>query len=241
MDFKIRKISGIVCKWLFILCLPPLLLSGSIAIAVNSTALFHYGFDKYEVAQVTGLDKEELNKTTQGLIDYFNSDDELISLTVIKDGQPFDLFNDRETIHLKDVKYLFRLDYMVLIFCSLYVLAYLVVSLVWRRRQQLLSLARSAIIGGSFTLGLMVLLGIGILVDFNSLFWQFHVLSFSNDFWKLNPNTDYLIMLFPQGFWYDAAIFIVGLIVAGALLISFTGWLYLRKQQRNERVEQHDR
>jgi integral membrane protein (TIGR01906 family) len=235
MASTVHKISGAIAKWLFILCLPPLLLSSSVAVAVNSNALYQYGFDKYEISQNTGLESAELTKAAQGLIDYFNSDEELISLTVIKDGHPFELFNEREIIHLKDVKDLFKLDYIVLIFTALYILIYLVISLIRRRKEQLLSLARSALTGSGITLSLMTALGIGILIDFDRLFEQFHLLSFSNDFWKLNPHMDYLIMLFPENFWYDTAILCVGLMVAGALLLGLSGWLYLRQQKEGRR------
>jgi len=53
----------------------------------------------------------------------------------------------------------------------------------------------------------MLALGLGTLLGFDQLFWQFHLISFANELWMLDPATDYLIMLFPQGFWYDATIF----------------------------------
>ena len=51
----------------------------------------------------------------------------------------------------------------------------------------------------------MLALGLGILLNFDQLFLQFHLFSFSNEYWQLDPTRDYLIMLFPQGFFFDAA------------------------------------
>jgi len=45
-----------------------------------------------------------------------------------------------------------------------------------------------------------------------------YLLSFSNEFWQLDPTRDYLIMLFPGGFWYDATIF-CALATAGLAII----------------------
>jgi integral membrane protein (TIGR01906 family) len=53
----------------------------------------------------------------------------------------------------------------------------------------------------------MLAMGLGTLFNFNQLFWQFHVISFANEFWLLDPTTDYLKMLFPQGFFYDTVLF----------------------------------
>ncbi len=61
-------------------------------------------------------------------------------------------------------------------------------------------------------------LGLGTLLNFDRLFLQFHLLSFANDFWLLDPTKDYLIMLFPEGFWFDA-IFFGALAILGLALI----------------------
>ena len=116
-------------KWLFILCIPILLLTASIGWAVNSLWLYKYGFEKYDVSQTTGLPEVELEKAAAGLISYFNSDEEYINLTVMKDGKPFELFNREEVIHFRDVKGLFRLDYRVLLGTLIYTSGYALVSL----------------------------------------------------------------------------------------------------------------
>jgi len=80
------RILRLTAQWLFILCLPVLLLTASIGVAVNSIWLYEYGFEKYSVGQTTGLAEVELGKAARGLIDYFNSDEEYIGLSVVKDG-----------------------------------------------------------------------------------------------------------------------------------------------------------
>ena len=200
------------------LCLPILLLTASIGWAVNSQWLYKYGFEKYNVSQTTGIAEVELEKAAAGLISYFNWGDEHISLTVIKDGEPFELFNQREVAHLRDVKGLIWLDYWVLLGTLIYALAYAGVSLFWHRGRYWRQLARRIVAGSGITLALMLAIGLGILSNFDQLFWQFHLLSFSNEFWQLDPTKDYLIMLFPGGFWYDAAIF-CALATAGLAII----------------------
>jgi integral membrane protein (TIGR01906 family) len=221
------KILVIAAKWLFILCLPILLLTASIGWAVNSHWLYEYGFEKYDVSQTTGLAEMELEKAATGLISYFNSGEANISLTVIKDGEPFELFNQREVIHLRDVKGLIRLDYWVLLGTLIYALAYAGVSLFWRRKRYWRRLAWGMVGGGSITLALMLAIGLGILLNFDQLFYQFHLLSFTNEFWQLDPTRDYLIMLFPGGFWYDAAIFCALATVGLAIILGGVAGGYL--------------
>jgi len=213
---KDLRILAISTKWLFILCLPVLLLTASIGWAVNSPWLYKYGFEKYDVSQTTGLAEVELEKAATGLIGYFNSGEEYISLTVVKDGESFELFNQREVAHLKDVKGLIWLDYRLLVGTLIYALGYAGVSLFWRKDWRRLMWG---VVGGSgLTLALMLALGLGALLNFDQLFLQFHLISFANELWQLDPAKDYLIMLFPQGFWYDAFLFCAS-ITAGLSIV----------------------
>jgi len=213
------KALQITAKWVFMLCLPFLLFTASLAWVINSLWLYDYGAEKYGVSQVTGLSESELDKAYAGLVSYFNSDEEYISLTVIKDDQPFELFNYREIIHLKDAKKLIWLDYWVGLGTLLYMLAYAGVCLFWRRPEYWRHLGRGVLGGSCVTLGLMLALGLVSLVDFNWIFWQFHVISFTgNDFWLLDPTKDYLKMMFADGYFYDVVLF-CALGVAGAAVI----------------------
>jgi len=218
---------GIAAKWLFMLCLPILLLTASIGWVANSLWLYKYGFEKYNISQATGLADSELEKAATRLISYFNSDEDYISLTVIKDGKPFVLFNQREVMHLKDVKGLIWLDYWVLLGTLVYVLAYAGVCLLWRKGRYRRRLAWGVVGGSGITLALMLALGLGTVFGFSQLFWQFHIISFSNEFWLLDPTKDYLIMLFPEGFFYDAALFCVAITAGLAIILGGVGGGYL--------------
>jgi integral membrane protein (TIGR01906 family) len=223
------RILYTVAQVFFILCIPVILVTASVSVAMNCRALYQYGFNKYDISQVTGLAPEELKKAADGLIRYFNSGEEYINVVVTKDGQPFVLFNEREVQHLKDVKGLFRLVYKVLMGALIYALLYASVTLA--RRQDRRRLAKGLLFGSGLTLLLMLVLGIIIAVDFNGFFVEFHLLSFANDFWQLNPATDYLLMMFPDGFWFDATLFIALGTAAGALILGGVGWWRLKKDR----------
>jgi len=223
------KALGITAKWVFMLCLPWLLFTASLSWAINSLWLYNYGFEKYGISQATGLSESELEKTAAGLVSYFNSGEEYISVTVIKDGQPFELFNYRETIHLKDVKGLIWLDYRVMLVTLAYILAYAGVCLFWRRPAYRRRLARGVVGGSCITLGLMLALGLVSLLDFNWIFWQFHVISFtSNDFWLLDPAKDYLKMLFADGYFYDVVLFCALGVAGAAVVLGGASGLWLK-------------
>jgi integral membrane protein (TIGR01906 family) len=224
-----------IARWLFIICLPVILITASVQLAANSRILYNYGFEKYNISQATGLADSELDKVAQGLIHYFSSDQEPISLTVDMEGETLELFNAREMLHLKDVKALFRMDYIVLLSTLGYALSYIGVSFILGRLGFGRRLSRAVIAGGILTLFLTLTAGLATFFNFDGFFYQFHVFSFSNDFWQLDPATDFLIMLFPQGFWYDATVAVALATAATALVLSGTALLYLRKTRGNEK------
>ena len=225
------KILATLAKWLFILCLPALLITAAIRIEFSSLRLYMDGFEKYNISQTTGLSEPELKKAANGLINYyFNSDEEYISLTVLKDGEPFELFNQREVGHLKDVKALVQLNSRLLLGTAIYIGVYAGMCLFWRRKKYLRNLARGTAIGSAVTLGMIVALGVGSMVgSFDQLFLQFHFLAFTNELWMLDPTKDYLIMLFPEGFWFDAAMLFGQITTGAAGTLLAVALVYLRR------------
>jgi len=223
-----------VAYWLFIICFPLLLLTSTVRLLVNSTHVYEYGFDKYEISEATGIHESQLSQVAARLIDYFNSRAETPQIKVVKDGKEFELFHDYELIHLKDVKGLFRLDYLVQGIVLAYVVIYALLFLLWKKgRWQ--DLAKAVTRGGVLTLGLIAVLGIVSIFSFQWLFIQFHHISFSNPYWMLDPSRDYLIMLFPPVFWRDVAIIGAGAIAADALLLGGIAWAVTFIHQRRSR------
>ncbi len=223
MAMKTVKVISLV---IFILALPLMLFTASVSMAANNPWLYRYGFERYDISRVTGIPEAELDKVAHGLIDYWNSGEDIFNITVIKDGHPFTLFNEKEVSHLIDVKAIFRLIYKLLFGSFIYALAFLLLALFLWKDRKLLGLG--LIWGSALGIALMVLLGILAITDFNWLFWQFHLVSFTNDLWLLNPDTDYLIMLFPEGFWFDAAIFCTAFKIVLAIITGFIGWRLLK-------------
>jgi integral membrane protein (TIGR01906 family) len=221
------KITGIILRWIFILCLPILLLSASLAWGFNSLWLYEYGFQKYDVSRVTGLKQGELEQTATGLIDYFkiNSPDEYIQINLVRNGQNFNLFTEEEQVHFKDVKDLVYLDYRILFVTLAFVLGFVAFSIFWRKGMYRRLLARSIIWGSGLAVLLILILGVASLTDFDQLFLKFHYLVFSNTNWSA---AGYMLLLFPDGFWFDAALVCIGFTAGMAVILGAFSFLYLR-------------
>lgn len=135
-------------------------------------------------------------------------------LTIVR-GQESLLYGDREIHHLDDVRNLFALSALarnisLLIIVVLVVLA--VMRRVWRSVIKVYAYASAGIV--------VLLLALGVLaaIDFNRMFTLFHLVSFSNDLWLLDPATENLIVMFPEPFFAAAAARIAGAASLGYLL-----------------------
>ncbi len=219
------RVSQVIARWIFILCLPVLLLSASIAWGFNSQWIFGYGFQKYGVSQITGLSENELGKIGKSWTEYINSSDEYWHITITKDGKTFELFTPDEQVHFKDVKQLIWLDYRVLLVTGIIVLGYALVSIFWRRGRYWRQLARSVIWGSGLAIALIIILGIGSMLDFDQLFLQLHYLIFTNSLWSAQG---YMLLLFPGGFWFDAALFCIGFMAGLAIVLGSSAVIYLK-------------
>jgi len=223
-------------QWLFIICLPVLLLTAGIGVVANSLSfwLCDFGSERYDIGQRLSryglaLDDTEIQRIYDGLVDYFNSGDEDISLTVVSDGRSVPLFTQEEVIHFKDVKGLIWLDYWLFISAFVYILAYVFIKIFWRKDRR--RLARGLIYGGGLTIVLVLAV---VLLDtflgFGELWYRFHLVFFSNEFWSA---PGYMLRLFPQDFFADAAIFCGLFTAVGALISGGAGWWMKRKSSES--------
>lgn len=215
-----------VAAFLFIIALPVALVTTNIRVAMNEPRLYEYATDHYDTPSTTGIPRDELLRGSGELRDYFNSsgDQPIFVRVQNENGEPISLFNRRETAHLQDVRTLFQMTSRVQEAAVMFVLAYVVGVFIWAREGSLRVLARQVLLSGLVSLVAIGVIGVAAVIGFDEIWSQFHVVAFSNDFWKLNPATDHLIQMFPEEFWQDVSIWIgVGTLVEFALLAATAG------------------
>ena len=222
---------------LFILVVPVFLITGGITWAFNNIGIYEGGFEKYGIARTSGISAGDLRQVALDIRAYFNSGEEPLKVRTRIFGQERDLFNEKEVIHMADVKRLLWGVYGAFGVSAACLIALAVAGFTRNRRSFLPILARRTMWGGSLTIGLLVLFGMVATVGFDALFLLFHRVSFANDFWQLDPRTDYLVLLFPQGFWFDATMWAALRALAGGALLAAAGGGYLVRRRWIARAE----
>ena len=239
MDSNTRvRIVGKVLPALFILAIPLLLITNSVTWAVNDLRLYQHGFATYYVSTVTGIDRDRLVAAAHEIRGYFNSTEEPLAIRATIFGEERDLFNEREVVHMRDVKRLIWGVYGVDVAAAVYIIGFIGVGFFLRRSLFARALSRYFLLGSGLTVALVVLVGGISLLGFDSLFQFFHEVSFSNDFWLLDPRRDYLIMMFPRDFWFDATLFVALVSVGQAAAFGAIAGGYLAFQRRQVRRRQ---
>ena len=216
-------------NWLFILCVPVLLVSLVIGALANSQRLYDYAANKYGVADslaVSGLQlsDSELAGIYANLIHYYNSGQEYVYITLPRNGQQIAVLTPDEAIHFKDVKGLIHLDYGLFLGALVVCLAITGLNLfMWRDRRRL---DWSLLVGGIFTLCfLAVLLAFDRFYGFEELFIRFHMIFFDNLLWTAPGN---MLLLFPENLFTDAAAIGFGIIAIISLALGGVGWWRLK-------------
>ena len=211
---------------LFVVAAPLFLITASVTWAFNSPGVYNDGFEKYSISRITGITDADLRQVGADIRQYFNSGDEPLTVKTRILGEQRDLFNDQEISHMKDVKRLVRGVYVLAVASAVYLAIMVIIGFGLHRGWFVPDLAKRLTWAGSLTLILLVVFGIAAWVGFDTVFLKFHELSFTNDFWQLDPRTDYLVRIFPQNFWFDATMWVAIRVIAGGLILTVAGSSY---------------
>ncbi len=201
-----------------IIFLPLYLLLKSVETHTFNKDFYINSYKENKVSETSGKTLQELDEITEDLFDYLKgkANDSLLEKN----------FNKREILHMRDVKMLFKYGYMLKYFSlalsllSIGVLCYL---------KKYVSLGKSLFYGPFIWWGMMIILFLLSLSDFNKYFTYFHLIFFNNDLWLLDPKTDLLIQMLPLEFFIGIFKNIILLFLLLLSILQLAGYIVLRK------------
>jgi integral membrane protein (TIGR01906 family) len=204
----------------FFLAVPLFLVLTNVRVATMEPRIYDYSFDRYAVTETTGMDTAQLRGAARDIVHYFQDSRPLLTTRAVIHGQEQPVFAQKEVLHMQDVKALFHTVFTIHQIALAYLLAYVGAVFVWAHERSLPTLGTQLVRAGTVTVSVLAIAAVAAFVGFDSLFRLFHVLSFANDFWELDPATDRLIQMFPRDFWFMVTLAIgVATMMEGALLI----------------------
>lgn len=218
----IKKGGVLIVKKVFIsilvIFIPLYLLLKTVEINTFNKDFYLSSFHKYGVVEVTGKNLDELDKITEDLFTYLKGESDK---TILESN-----FNQREILHMEDVKKLF--DYGFALKNLSFLLSALILSVIIIRGK-FKSLGKGLFYGIFIWWGSILILLLLAMSDFNRYFTYFHLIFFDNELWILNPKTDLLIQMLPEVFFSSIFKNIILLFLVMLAILQIIGFILMKK------------
>ncbi len=212
----LKRLAGMMIT----LCVPVLLVMGGVRLLMTPLALqLEYTRPGFP-ADVYGFTTQDRLTYGPVAIEYMLTDADISLLRGLRIGATGAFYTERELDHMVDVKKVTQAAFSVLMIA----LGIFSAALVILRRDG--KILRGALMQGALlTLGAIVAVVFAAVVAWDFFFTLFHQLFFSEGTW-IFLYSDTLIRLYPEQFWFDAAL-TLGVIVVGGAFVLFAGTVWL--------------
>lgn len=196
----------------------------------DSYGFYKREYQKYEVTKDLDMSIDKVMYVTEHMMNYLIGKEKKLSVITRIGNEDKDFFNERDRMHMKDVKNLFLGGIRTGVICL--ILAVLILG--WMKKiepywRQLFFRAYTMALGVWTALGMI--LGIAFYTDFTTCFTIFHQLVFTNNLWMFDPATDYMIRMLPEGFFSDMVVRISVVWVVLLLIIWIVLFLLKQREQ----------
>ena len=186
-----------------------------------------------EVDLYSGLGWEEIGLVNESVALFFRESRLSLAGALTQTGASSDTFNQRETMHMEDVRDIVNMFGTLRTLTTIIVLVGGVLLVLSGHAGMLL---RSMADGSLAILLSILVIGAVAFWDFNWLFTQFHLISFTNDLWQLDPVRSRLLQLYPLNFWFTATLVLAVRLITALALIGVgglvTGYFLGRRRPR---------
>jgi integral membrane protein (TIGR01906 family) len=196
---RLRSVSTVLGILLTLCLLVGNVLLSTHGVAIN-IGLYEELWSRYGVPEETGMSMEELSRAGQALIAYLTGESASPQIDAVISGKSRLLFNEKEISHLEDVRRLFAsgLSAEWISITAAFAATVLLTALGSRRTASIAYFAAAAI-----SILILIILAIPASFDFTGWWTNFHLITFTNDLWLLDPDTDWLIKMFPENFFFS--------------------------------------
>lgn len=202
---KRSKVISVITSLAFFVAI----LLGIIFLFCFNHSFYQYEYAKNKQAEVIGMNDADLMNATDTLLNYLEDKRNDIVVEANVNGSVREVFNERETLHMVDVKALCHHakacgGILFLMGCIL------IFALYRQEKKKFFSCMLYGVKMALLLMGIFVaFLAIYAVADFYDFWMNFHYMFFDNDLFILDPNTSIMINMFPESFFFDLVILIM--------------------------------
>ncbi|MGN0383114.1 MAG: TIGR01906 family membrane protein [Eubacterium sp.] len=227
-----------------------LLVSGAETAIYSDYNFYQKEYEKYEVLNDIDMNMKDVMYVTKEMMAYLHGNRSNLIVKTTVSGEYTEFFNTNEKLHMEDVKNIFINAIKIRNVALLYLLIIVVINLIYifiksetdklkyaiiRIKKLLKNQAEIFLVIIGFAIISMGIIILKISHNFSSAFIKFHEIFFDNDLWYMNPATDNMINILPEGFFKDMSIriclFIAIFIILAVAISTITILLSRQKKQ----------
>lgn len=219
MTKKTQFVHGLLAAAAAVSLILILFLSAFEIAAYSDFGFYEKEYEKYEIQETLPMEMDDMMDVTEKMMAYLRGDREELSVYTTIDGEYQDFFNEQDRFHMGEVRDLFLGGFALRRYAAvIFVAAMILLIFLKADLKKILPKAYEITVG--VFVGLLVVFGVAIAVNFDRCFVIFHEIFFDNDLWMFDPATDYMIRMLPEGFFYDMTIRIIGIFVAFLIIFE---------------------
>ena len=173
---------------------------------------------KIGIHEKLGMSEEDLGKVAQSMVYFTKGESDTLQVRVTMWGTERDFYNEKEILHIEDVRDLVR---SVRIFVAGCGVVCILGTIILACRKELLKLAYAYLNSLVIVAAAAAAIGLFAVEDMQAVINGFHYLFFDNDLWLMDGRKDMVVWLFTEEM-YGSAIVRIG-IWLGVLLVPFAG------------------
>jgi len=226
------KTLAVIVRWLIVLAMPFLVTFALLRIIISWNSPDYPSFEYNRIdPDPYGFTLEQRLDFARASLDYLRmaepADEAIKVLEALRlPGGQGSFYNEREIGHMHDVKEILDAFKLATWISGIVVVLGLIFLLVNKDRR--VEGYKALFYGGAFTGGVVFVVIVLILLAWNFVFVQFHEILFPPNTWTFR-NSDSLIRLFPEQFWFDfGVIWTVSILLVG-LLLGAVGYFQLKR------------
>lgn len=212
------------CQIIWSVAVIAVLILTSVDFNCFSKAFYADQYRELNTAETIGMSQLDLDGTTGVLLDYIQGKRGDLDVQAVIADEVREVFNQREKDHMVDVRALYLSAMNFNRAASILVVIGLVMLIVKKDRALRQQTARMFLKTSAVLMGLAGALAFYAFLDFNAFWTMFHHIFFRNDLWLLDPNTDILIMMVPETFFFNLVFRILGGFGLGYLICLGFAW-----------------
>ena len=195
----------VVTHWVLSVLLMLFIISVAVTFTLHFKPLYYHDIKALDIEGTSGYSYDVIKRNYDAMVDYnslFGPDKlEFPDLAMSEGGR----------IHFEEVKVLFNKFEVCAIITGI---ISLILIIFMKRKHEYRYLKYTSII----TVAVPAVLGLLIGLNWEKAFVTFHHMFFNNDYWIFDAETDPVITILPDTFFFHCAFLIIGLVIAGSVI-----------------------